>query len=282
MKEHVLTHEEVLALLPDRKPDSHKGDYGRILILAGSRGYTGAPALAVTGALRCGAGLVFLGVPACIYEIEAIKLTEPIVIPLADCNGVLSLEALPEIDRYLTKMDVVLIGPGLGQNEDTASLVKYVLKNFKGPVVLDADGINVLAEHKNILRDRTCPTIITPHEGEFVRLSGKEILNRKNAAMELASDLGILVVLKGHKTIITDGINCFINQTGNPGMAVGGSGDVLAGMIAALLGQGLSTIHAAACGAWLHGAAADLCAETMGQYALLPTDYVNVLPRLLK
>ena len=277
-----LNHERVLSILPDRDPAAHKGDFGRILLLCGSRGYTGAAYLAAMGALRSGAGLVFLGVPECIYQIEAIKLNEAIVFPLPDKGGKLSHRAIPEILERLPKMDAVLIGPGLGQSEEVLAVVDMVLKTAQCPVVLDADGINVIAAHKDILRGRTAPTILTPHAGEFARLGGNADGDRQSAAEEMAKDLGCILLLKGRGTVITDGSTTYINPTGNPGMAVGGSGDVLSGIITALLGQGIAPLEAAACGAWLHGAAGDICAGELGQYGMLPTDMVAVLPRLLK
>lgn len=277
-----LNHQLVLDLLPDRDPQAHKGDFGKVLLLCGSKGYTGAAALSAMGALRSGAGLVYLGVPESIYAIEAFKLTEPIVFSLPDKNGMFSTNASAEILNCLNGKDAVLIGPGLGQSEGTRSAVKIVLENFNGPVVLDADGINVIKAHKDIVRGRTSPTILTPHEGEFSRIYGKLPIDRIASAVALALDLGVIVLLKGHQTVITDGHTCFVNQTGNPGMAVGGSGDVLAGIIVSLLGQGLPPLEAAACGAWLHGAAGDICQKEIGQYGLLPSDMVQVLPRLLK
>lgn len=272
----------MLALLPDRDPWGHKGSFGKILLLCGSRGFTGAAYLAAMGALRTGAGLTFLGVPESIYAIEAVKLNEPVVFPLPDRDGKLSREAIPEILNRLPNMDAVLIGPGLGQSEGTFEVVKAVLENAECPVVLDADGINVMASHKDILRGRTAPTILTPHDGEFARLGGTIGTDRMASARELALDLGCILLLKGHRTCITDGITDYLNQTGNPGMAVGGSGDVLSGIIVSLLGQGIAPLEAAAVGAWLHGAAGDLCAEELGQYGMLPTDMLNALPRLLK
>ena len=276
-----LNHEAVLKILPDREKTAHKGDFGKILLLCGARGYTGAAYLAAMGALRCGAGLVFLGVPESIYEIEAVKLNEPVVFPLPDRDGKLSDAAIPEILQRIPQMDAVLIGPGLGRSEGVLDVVKAVLEHAECPVVLDADGINVVAAHKDILRGRTNPTILTPHAGEFARLGGMTV-DRQSAAEEMARNIGCIMLLKGHNTVITDGETTYINPTGNPGMAVGGSGDVLSGIITALLGQGIQPLEAAACGAWLHGAAGDLCATEIGQYGLLPTDMVAVLPRLLK
>lgn len=277
-----LDHKAVLDRLPERAARSHKGDYGKILLLCGSRGFTGAAYLGAMGALRAGAGLVYLGVPESIYVIEAVKLNEAVVFPLPDRDGVLSRTAIGEIQSRLTTMDAVLIGPGLGQSEDTLAVTAFVLQNAACPVVVDADGINLLAAHKDILRGRTAPTILTPHEGEFRRLGGQIGQDRLAAAEAMARELGCILVLKGHDTCITDGATAYINTTGNPGMAVGGSGDLLAGVITAFLGQGLSPLDAAARGAWVHGAAGDLCAREIGEYGMLPTDMLETLPRLLK
>ena len=190
-----LDNSAVWCLLPDRKADTHKGDYGKLLLLCGSRGYSGAAALSAMAALRTGAGLVYLAVPTSIYEIEATKLLEPIVMPLPDRNGMISTDALSDLGAILDRMDVVLVGPGLGQSEDVKTVVTWVLKNFKGPVVLDADGINVLSSHTDILRDRKESTIITPHDVEFGRLGGKITDDRVASAMSLANALGVIVLL---------------------------------------------------------------------------------------
>ena len=277
-----LNHELVLSLLPDRNPWGHKGNFGKLLLLCGSRGYTGAAFFAAMGALRSGAGLVFLGVPESIYGIEAVKLNEPVIFPLPDAGGRLSADAVPEILTRLPQMDAVLVGPGLGQSEGTLAVVRAVLEKAECPVVVDADGINVLSAHRDLLRGRKSPTILTPHDGEFARLGGVIGEDRMAAAAALAEELGCVVLLKGHETCITDGTDGFLNPTGNPGMAVGGSGDLLAGVITALLGAGLPPLEAAACGAWLHGAAGDRCAAELGQYGMLPTDMLSALPRLMK
>ena len=282
MELYGLNHQKVLDILPNRSVDGHKGDFGRILLLCGSKGYTGAATLSAMGALRSGAGLVFLTVPECIYEIEAVKLEEPIVQALPSKNGMFSSDALFSIQKMFTGKDVLLIGPGIGRSQDTEAVVCFALEHFTGPVILDADGINVLSKHKDILRGRTHPTILTPHDGEFVRLGGNLSEDRIQSSIAFAKEFGIILLLKGHRTIITDGDKCYINTTGNPGMATGGSGDVLAGVITALVGQGIPALEAAACGAWLHGAAGDICAQEIGQYGMLPTDMINVLPRLLK
>lgn len=277
-----LDHAAVLSILPDRDPWGHKGTFGKILLLCGSRGFTGAAYLAAMGALRSGAGLTFLGVPESIYAIEAIKLNEPVVFPLPDEAGRLGGESVAEIEKRLQQMDAVLVGCGMGQSDSVREVVGFVLKNAKCPVVLDADGINVMAGHKDILRGRKYPTILTPHDGEFLRFGGTLGEDRMASAAEFAREWNCVLLLKGHETCITDGQNAYRNKTGNPGMAVGGSGDVLAGIIVSLLGQGIAPLEAAACGAWLHGAAGDLCAGELGQYGMLPTDMLNVLPRLMK
>lgn len=282
MEEYLLNQEKVLKLLPDRHPQSHKGNFGRVLLLCGSRGYTGAAALAAMGSLRSGAGLVYLAVPECIYHIEAVKLTEPIVLPFPDCNGTLSSDAVNAVQELLPRMDAVLIGPGVGQSAGTLAVLRCVLENFQGPVIVDADGINLLAKHKTLLRRRNHPTILTPHEGEFSRLDTAYQGDRLNNALAFASEYGCILVLKGHETLITDGNICYRNTTGNPGMAVGGSGDVLAGVIVSLLGQGIAPLQAAAVGVWLHGAAGDQSAKRIGQYGMLPTDLLEDLPRLMK
>ncbi len=282
MELHQLNRQEILTMLPKRSVDAHKGDFGKVLLLCGSRGYTGAAAMAAMGALRTGAGLVYLGVPECIYGIEAVKLNEPVVIPFPADGDTFCEDASGEILKRLPAMDAVLIGCGIGQSEGSFAVLKTVLENFKGPVVVDADGINLLALHKDLLRERTGITILTPHAGEFSRLGYTVGTDKTAAAVTAARDLGCILLLKGHHTVITDGETCYVNPTGNPGMAVGGSGDVLSGVIVSLLGQGIAPLQATAAAAWLHGAAGDLCAEEIGQYGMLPTDMLLALPRLMK
>lgn len=283
MIEMILDHQQVLKLLPERKVDAHKGDFGKVLLLCGSLGYTGAAYLASMGALRSGAGLVYLGVPESIYTIEATKLNEAIVFPLAEENGMLCAKSLPKIMELLPKMDAVLIGCGMGQSEGTREVLQAVLEYADCPVVVDADGINLLAKHKNLLRGRTGVTVLTPHDGEFSRLMhSTPNADRTKSAQDTALQLGCIMVLKGHKTRISDGVCSYQNTTGNPGMAVGGSGDLLAGIIVSLLGQGLKPVEAAAVAVWLHGAAGNVCAQEMSQYGMLPTDMLTVLPRLMK
>lgn len=277
-----LTMADIARLLPKRDENAHKGNFGRVLLLCGSRGYTGAAYFAAMGALRTGAGLVYLGVPESIYAIEAVKLNEPVVFPLTEQGGRLSEAAVPEILEKIPRMDAVLIGPGLGLGQGSFAVLKAVLIHAACPVVVDADGITLLVPHMDILRGREAPTILTPHDGEFTRLFGPVGEDRMASARAAALESRGIMLLKGHRTCVTDGIREYRNTTGNPGMAVGGSGDVLAGVLVSLLGQGLEPLEAAACAAWLHGKAGDLCAGELGEYGMLPTDLLDFLPRLLK
>lgn len=273
-----LNHERVLSILPDRNPYAHKGDFGKVLLICGSRGYTGAAALSAMGCLRSGAGLVYVAVPECIYQIMAVKLTEAIVLPFPSQGDTFSASACERLLPLLKKMDAVLIGPGLGQSEGTLAVLRMVMEQFHGTVIVDADGINLLAHHKHLLRGRTAPTVLTPHGGEYRRLDPEQAMD----ATEFTMENKCIVVLKGHETLITDGKVSYRNGTGNPGMAVGGSGDVLAGMIVSLVGQGIAALEAAAVAVWLHGAAGDKAAQRLGQYGMLPTDLLEELPRLMK
>ncbi len=267
---------EVQALdvtLPLRRPEAHKGDFGRVLIVAGSVGFTGAPAFAARAAVRSGAGLVFLAVPEAIWAVEAVKNDEAMVLPLPPSLP----EALETLAPHVAKADAVLIGPGLGLSAWARELVYAVLESCRAPLVLDADGITAVSRHIDRLDKLSCPLVLTPHEGEFARLT--DALARKpreEAAREFALEHGVTVVLKGHRTVTAqpDGV-CYVNPTGNPGMAKGGSGDVLAGMIAALLGQRIPGAVWKA--VYLHGAAGDRCAEAKDQYAMTPSDMIDYL-----
>ncbi len=274
----------VQKLLPVRGRNTHKGDYGRVLLLCGSGGFSGAAVLAAKAASRTGSGLVYLGVPEAIYPIAASHCLSQIVFPLAcDDEGKFSPEALTKIKQLLPKMDAVLLGPGIGQGSGVSEFVFEIIKTCKIPLVLDADGINALVGHIDILRGSSCPIILTPHGGEFQRLGGDAAAtDRTLEAMRLSTQTDAVVLLKGHRTIITDGINVYRNTTGNPGMAAGGSGDVLSGVIVSLLGQHIMPLEAAAAAAWIHGAAGDLCAAEIGEYGMIPEDMIERIPRLLK
>lgn len=269
--------------LPPLPREAHKGDCGKLLLLCGSVGFAGAACLAARAALRTGAGLVYLGVPEKIYSIAATGATEAVVFPLpCDEKGRLSSAGWGEIQSRLRQADAVLFGPGLGQSEDIRALLRSILLESPCPVVLDADGINVLQGHKDILRERSCPVVLTPHDGEFARLYDGPPLGRYGETLALAGELFSTVLRKGHRTLISDGRVTFRNRTGNPGMASGGSGDVLSGILTALLGQGVKLPEAAAAAAWIHGAAGDLCAAAMGERGMLPSDLIETLPQILK
>ncbi len=283
----ILEEGDLPRLLPKRDPYAHKGDFGKVALLCGSVGYTGAAALASLGALRCGSGLVYTLVPEAVYPILACKLTEAMVFPLScDKNGQLRSSAKEAILHRLSGCDAGLLGPGLGRSEELNELLWALVKESKRPLILDADGLNAFGGHIDRLRDAACPLILTPHDGEFQRLlslslSRTDLAQRCRAAAQLAKETGAVVLLKGHRTVITDGESFYLNEIGNPGMATGGSGDVLAGMILSFLGQGLKPLEAAALGAWLHGAAGDDCREDFGP-GLLPGDLPQAAARRLR
>lgn len=280
-EERLVTNEMVR--LPRRERDSHKGDYGKLLIVAGSEGYTGAPVFAAQGALRSGAGLVYLGVPRDVYPIVAARCSSAMPFPLPDNPG--------QLVERARSCDVVLAGPGLGRSSRAQQLVFRLIEEVEGPLVLDADGLNALEGQTQRLRTRTGLTVLTPHDGEFARLAGCSLpLNdRGEQAAELAQDTGCVVVLKGHETLTVDPQGrMWRNTTGNPGMAKGGSGDILAGMIASLLGQKQLTGCVSCPGelvAWavyLHGAAGDAAAAQYGEYGMLPDDTLGAVAGVLQ
>ena len=280
----IVTEEMIDELLPKRDRNAHKGDFGRGLIVAGSVGYTGAPVLAANAALRTGAGLIFTGVPEAVYPIVAHKLDEPMVFPLAcDAEGGLDARAIPELTHRLEQCDACLVGPGLGRSPAILEIVSAVLTRTACPVILDADGINCLEGHIDVLGQARSPVILTPHDGEFRRLGGDPAPDRRyESAKTLARTWGVTVLLKGHRTLTVGPEQVYLNPTGNPGMATGGSGDVLAGILLSLLGQGVPPTKAAAAAAWLHGAVGDYCAGAWGEYGMTPTDMIACLPHFLK
>lgn len=269
--------------LPRRKRETHKGDYGKVLLLCGSTGFTGAARLAAKAAMRTGSGLVFLGVPAAVYPIVAGGLEEPVVFPLpCDEAGRLSSEAIPVVRQRMQGIDAILAGPGLGQSSDIKMLVRMLLRESQVPLLLDADGINVLRGHIDVWDEVGCPVVLTPHDGEFARIYAEPAGERAVETVRLARRCGGVVLRKGYRTLISDGQNIFRNTTGNPGMAKGGSGDVLSGIIVSLLGQGIPPLEAAALGAWIHGAAGDQAAKRFGEHSMLPTDLIDAIPEILK
>ena len=270
MRETELTRFWVKGLLPVRKQDGHKGDFGKLLVLGGSVGYTGAPYLAASAAEHSGCGLTYLGVPESIWAIEAAKCAGAMPFPLPEAEGRLCLASLDAMHDKLAGCDVIALGPGLGRGKETERLVHAILWQARQPMVLDADGLNALQGCPERLDDRRGRvTIITPHDGEFARLSGRtleELSSKDRAAYacEFAERYGCCVVLKGHRTLIAlpDG-TLYRNTTGSSALSKGGSGDVLTGLIAALLCQGANARDAAALGVWLHGRAGELLEEEM-------------------
>ena len=277
MRETELTRFWVQGLLPARKQDGHKGDFGKLLVLGGSVGYTGAAYLAASAAEHSGCGLVYLGVPESIWAIEAAKCVGAMPFPLPEVDGRLCIASLDAMQDKVNGCDVIALGPGLGRGKGTEQFVHALLWQARQPMVLDADGLNALQGCPERLDDRRgCVTVITPHDGEFARLSGRtleELASRSRAdyACEFAEKYGCCVVLKGHRTLIAlpDG-TLYRNTTGCSALSKGGSGDVLTGLIASLLCQGANTRDAAALGVWLHGRAGELLEEEMTAYCASP------------
>jgi NAD(P)H-hydrate epimerase len=272
-----------LPLLPERPPESHKGDYGLALVVGGSRGMAGAVALAGMAALRGGAGLVRLAVPDVCLETVAGFEPSYMTLPLpCDRAGRISLGAKGRIVEMASSADVVACGPGLGRSAGLTALVSWLYRHLKQPMVLDADALNALASRPESLAEPGGPRILTPHPGEFSRLVRQrtdKAQQRDDLAVELAARCRVVVVLKGHRTLVTDGEIRWKNDTGNPGMATGGSGDVLTGLIAALACQRLSPVDAARLGVYLHGLAGDLAAAELGQEAMIAHDLIRFLPQ---
>jgi NAD(P)H-hydrate epimerase len=271
--------------LPPRARDSHKGRFGHILVIAGSRGMAGAAALCGASALRSGAGLVRVACPAEVQPTVASFEPSYMTYPFAcDANGLIHLErALPDLERLLAPADVILVGPGLGHSQDTERLVHFLITHTSKPLVIDADGLNSLAGQTELLSGLDRPVILTPHPGEFARLVGKTTADIQSARVERAAALATLsiplvVVLKGAGTVVSDGKRYYINSTGNPGMATAGAGDVLAGVIAALMGQRLPAFEAAQLGVYIHGLAGDVARDQNGEVGLIAGDIVDALP----
>ena len=274
--------------LPKREPYSHKGDYGKVLVVAGSRGYTGAAALCAEAALRAGAGLVYLAVPESLLPAMEAKLTEVIKLGLPEVDGALALKALQRIGELSEDKDVLVVGPGLGRHPQTVKTVHQLVVKADKPLVLDADGLNALGrEAEKLLLQRTAPTVLTPHPGELSRLIARSVdeieSDRVGVARETARQFHSVLVLKGVPTVTAtpDG-EVFINSTGNSGLASGGSGDVLTGCLGGLLAQGLDSVTASVCAVYLHGRAADLVKPTLGERGMIASDVLRALPTVLR
>ncbi len=276
---------ETFPTLPPRPSDSNKGRFGSVLVVAGSRGMAGAAALCGAAALRSGAGLVKIATPAEVQPTVASFEPSYMAYPLpCDENGTIQFEtARPILERLIKTASVVAVGPGLGQSDDIRQLVAFLIAAAAKPLVIDADGLNALVGQTELLSDSKHPVIVTPHPGEFARLTGAQIAEiqadriARAAGMAALSDL-LVVVLKGAGTVVTDGRRYFINTTGNPGMATGGTGDVLTGVIAALLAQKLAPFEAAQLGVYIHGLAGDIARDQNGEIGLIAGDLVDALP----
>ncbi|MCX8131262.1 MAG: NAD(P)H-hydrate dehydratase [Clostridia bacterium] len=288
IKTHLLDRSFISGLIPKRAVESNKGDYGRVLILSGSTGMTGAGILSAGAALRTGAGLVYLGVPALLASIYDAALIEAVIVPLEDeGKGILSQSSAAHVLGKLQRMSAVAVGPGLSTGEGVHEIVRNVVCHAQVPVILDADALNVLAGDISLLANLRADAVLTPHPGEMSRLTGISIdeiqKDRIGVSREFACKWKVTLVLKGSKTVIAfpDG-NIFINTTGNSGMATAGTGDVLTGIIASFVGQGLTAANAAIAGVYLHGLAGDNAARIKGEHGLVAGDLVEELPYAIK
>jgi len=281
----LLEHEELHNLLPPRTENSNKGTFGKVFVLAGSRGMTGASALVGLSALRVGAGLVRLGIPESLNPILETKATEVITVPLPETdNGTLSFSSMDKIMNEINKATVIVIGPGLSTNSETKALVQKLVAKVNLPLVLDADGLNNLTP--NILKKIKAPVVITPHPGELARLTGLSIQDIQKSRVEVASQFAkefkTTLVLKGAPTIIASEERGYLNPMYNSALAKGGSGDVLTGVIGGLLAQGLSPLDAGKLGVWLHGKAGEIAREKLTEYGVLASDVMELLPEAIK
>jgi ADP-dependent NAD(P)H-hydrate dehydratase / NAD(P)H-hydrate epimerase len=275
-------------ILPRRQPSAHKGTFGRVLVIAGSVGMTGAACLCAQGALRVGAGLVTVGCPASVNDILEVKLTEAMTFPLPETyTRTLDTRALALILELAQEANVVAIGPGTSREPESAVLVRRLAARVERPMVIDADGISALADAAMILEGDHAPAVLTPHPGEMARVMGvptERIQARRTQFAEAAAKrFKSTLVLKGARSVVADPARQpAISPTGNPGMATGGTGDVLTGMIAGLIAQGLLPFEAAAAGAYLHGLAGDIATERVGQASMLAGDLVEALPEAMQ
>lgn len=265
-----------IKVLNRRSKNTHKGDYGKVAIVAGQKGMTGSAYLASNAALRTGSGLVYNIVPEDIMDIMSIKYIEVIA---------KSFKSYNELKSFTEKLDAVAIGPGIGLDSEKVNLLKNVMGIQKN-MVIDADGLTILSKNMIFLKERNkFSTILTPHNAEFSRLSGYSIKetedNRIEFAKEFAREYSCILLLKGNNTIVTDGNRVYINRSGNPGMATAGSGDVLTGIITSLLGRGIDTYEAACAGSYLHGRAGDRASKILGEEALIASDIVNNINRVI-
>lgn len=284
-----ITYVSMLPELPARPNEGHKGTFGKVFIIAGSRGMSGAACLSGLGALRGGAGLVILGVPEGILPIVATVEPSYLTTMLPeDEDGRISGVALKELLTLAAASSAVACGPGWGTTPDLQNVIQVLYTQVRQPLVVDADALNCLAKLPGGIpvKEIGGPRVLTPHPGEFARLIRSDTAtvqqNRESLAVEFAAKHKFILLLKGHETLITDGERVAVNTTGNSGMATGGTGDVLTGLITALLAQGVPPFEAAQLGAHLHGLAGDLAAEELSRPGLIASDLPRYLPRAWK
>lgn len=284
----MITINEALKSFPGRKISAHKGDFGHVLVIAGSSGYTGAAYLTAQAAVFSGGGLVTVAAGRSIYAILAGKLTEAMVRPFIETRDFsLSLMAEKELFAFAEKCDVAAVGPGISTNRETQALIRNFVSKFGKPIVLDADGLNAFVGHAGALKNAGGPLVLTPHPGELSRLSDTALdeieSSRKDVALKLSSMYNTVLVLKGHETIVASpNGDYYLNHTGNPGMASGGMGDVLTGMIAGFIGQKCDSFMAAILAVYFHGLAGDIAAKEKGFLSLRASDVLDKLPEVLK
>jgi NAD(P)H-hydrate epimerase len=279
-----ITVTQLRSMLPPRPETGHKGVFGHVLILAGSRGFTGAAKLACEGAMRSGVGLVTVGVPRPLGDLMAASLVEAMsfVLPATEAET-LAQDALEPALEFAGSKQAVVLGPGISQHPETRRFTLAFVKRCPVPMVIDADGLNNLSTDLGAVAPSPAPRVLTPHPGEMARLTGHTATeiqkDRENAARDLAARLGCVMVLKGHRTVIADPSGeVFVNPTGNAGLAKGGAGDVLSGLIGGLVAQGMTGMHAALLGVYLHGLAGDLAAAVKTQRGMVASDVVSSIP----
>ena len=275
-------------IIPKRFDNSNKGNYGKVMIVSGSNGMTGSGCLCARASLRTGSGLAYLGVPSSLASIYGEAVQEPILIPLDDDDsGYLSKNCKAKILENLKKVDTIVAGPGLSVNSEIEDIINSIIINTEVPLVLDADALNAIAENTDILKELKAETVITPHPGEMARLTGMTVeevqADRIKTACDFTKKWNVITVLKGSRTIVAlpDG-TIFINTNGNAGMSTAGMGDILSGIIASLIGQGVKPSDAAIAGVYIHGAAGDAVAAKMGMHGMIASDVVEMLPYMIK
>ncbi len=274
-----------LPKIPRRKKGAHKGDFGHVLIVAGSTGMTGAACLASTAALRAGAGLVTLAVPNSLLPLVATPMRCVMTLPCRETHGgFFAKDAAESLLHFAQKCDIVLIGPGIGREHETAAMARWLFTSVEKPLIVDADALNAIADYPDVYEKAPAgrTTVLTPHPGEMARLclctANKVQKDRKHCAASFARSQPFTLVLKGHDTVVAEGDKCWVNKTGNPGMATAGSGDVLSGVIAGLMAQGFSAFDAAQLGVHIHGLAGDIAVAEFGEISTTADDILACLP----